>query len=324
MANDPRLEPLVGSGGAEGELERLLVGAAPLIRRIVSRYFRASEDAAHEAADLVATINLRLLHRLRRLTASPAMAIADFDAYVAMLSYNVINDYLRRRYPERARLKNRLRYALLHDRRLALWRTPAGMAAGLKEWTGGMAAAPAVTLEPEGVTRQMRDRDDPAGALHALFEATGRAVELEALVDYAAALWHIVDAVPVELEAAASATELVPEMLDRREMLRALWREIAELRPMQRKALLLNLRDEETVNVIALIVRTGTASVDDLAAALELSVEQLAEIWNDLPLDDLRIASLLGITRQQVINLRRAARDRLRRRLRNNQRIRTS
>jgi len=46
-----------------------------------------------------------------------------------------------------------------------------------------------------------------------------------------------------------------------------------------------------------------------------MTIEALAELWNSLPLDDHAIAARLGITRQQVINLRRAARERLARRL---------
>ena len=43
--------------------------------------------------------------------------------------------------------------------------------------------------------------------------------------------------------------------------------------------------------------------------------EHLAEIWNELPLDDRTIAGHLGLTRQQVINLRSAARQRLARQM---------
>jgi predicted DNA-binding protein (UPF0251 family) len=48
---------------------------------------------------------------------------------------------------------------------------------------------------------------------------------------------------------------------------------------------------------------------------MELSTEELAALWNDLPLEDLRIAEMLGISRQQVINLRKSARHRLARRV---------
>jgi hypothetical protein len=43
--------------------------------------------------------------------------------------------------------------------------------------------------------------------------------------------------------------------------------------------------------------------------------EELTEIWNALPLDDVAIAAHLGVTRQQVINLRKSARERLVRRM---------
>jgi hypothetical protein len=52
-----------------------------------------------------------------------------------------------------------------------------------------------------------------------------------------------------------------------------------------------------------------------VAQALEMPEEQMANLWYDLPLEDAVIAQLLGCTRQQVINLRKAARARLRRRM---------
>jgi hypothetical protein len=61
---------------------------------------------------------------------------------------------------------------------------------------------------------------------------------------------------------------------------------------------------------------TGVATVQQIAAALEFPLGHLAELWNSLPIDDERIAGLLQISRQQVINLRKAARARLGRRLR--------
>jgi hypothetical protein len=40
------------------------------------------------------------------------------------------------------------------------------------------------------------------------------------------------------------------------------------------------------------------------------------ELWSELPLEEARIAELLQLTRQQVINARKSARNRLTRRLR--------
>jgi DNA-directed RNA polymerase specialized sigma24 family protein len=321
MGRDPRLDPLIASGGADAEIERLLVDvAAPLIRKIVSRSGGGCLPA--DVADLESTISLRLLHKLRRVAASPTEGIEDLERYVATVSYNVVNDYLRRRFPERTRHKNRLRYVLTHDPRLALWNAPMGPVGGLKKWEGSVTAATAVTLEPRQTTAKMRDRERPADALHALFSAFGAPVVLETLVDHTAMLWDVsLVAAEVSLD---HEQEAVPLQMERRDLLRALWSEIERLPPMQRKALLLNLRGEETGNVVALVVLTGTARLDDVAAALEMTGEQLSEIWNDLPLDDLRIAALLDVTRQQVINLRRSARERLQRRLRHNRPGRTS
>ncbi len=43
---------------------------------------------------------------------------------------------------------------------------------------------------------------------------------------------------------------------------------------------------------------------------------ELATLWQELPLEDARIAVILDVTRQQVINLRRTARERLQCRMR--------
>ena len=53
----------------------------------------------------------------------------------------------------------------------------------------------------------------------------------------------------------------------------------------------------------------------EIAVILEIDAVALAEIWGRLPLSDLEVAGKLGIQRQQVINLRKAARERLGRRL---------
>ena len=110
-------------------------------------------------------------------------------------------------------------------------------------------------------------------------------------------------------------TDATPESgLIAREDVEALWDEVKELPPNQRAALLLNLRDSEGNNALALLVLTRIATFDALAASLGMTPERLAELWSALPLDDRTIASMLGLTRQQVINLRKAARARLARR----------
>jgi DNA-directed RNA polymerase specialized sigma24 family protein len=104
-------------------------------------------------------------------------------------------------------------------------------------------------------------------------------------------------------------------LLVRRAGLRELWYEIRQLPPRQAAALILNLRDADGEGAIALLPLTGTASMREIAQTLEIPAGALAELWNRLPLDDATIARQLGVPRQQVINLRQAARKRLARRL---------
>ena len=103
--------------------------------------------------------------------------------------------------------------------------------------------------------------------------------------------------------------------LESRQLLDRLWGEICQLPRRQRVALLCNLRSQQGVNVITLLPATGIASIEQIAAALEIPLPEFEQLWAELPLDDLRLAQYLGATRQQIINLRRSARDRLARRL---------
>lgn len=131
-----------------------------------------------------------------------------------------------------------------------------------------------------------------------------------------------------------------PERLaETRETLHQLWKAILELPPCYRIAYVLNPTDGE----LDIFPWYGVASVRDIGMALALTPAQSTQLWQVLPLDDARrqdacakqstdglfatlwtflpfedtlIALVLGATRQQVINLRRLARDRLARQLR--------
>jgi hypothetical protein len=118
------------------------------------------------------------------------------------------------------------------------------------------------------------------------------------------------------LERAADPRADVATEAEQRAYLAALWAEIRQLPPRQCAALLLNLRDGEGRGVIALLPMRGVATMREMAAAMEMTAEEFATVWSDLPLEDNAIAGLLGATRQQVINLRKVARERLARRMR--------
>ena len=310
--NDPLLRELLGASDSDArarEIERLIVEVTqPLAERILSRYSRTEGTvSAHDAEDILSTVNVRMLRKLQSVADSEEAAVRDLADYVATLTYNTINDHLRRRYPERTRLKNRLRYALTHDPRLALWSTEGGLTAGLAKWKERAPGSGEL-----GTLRRVAGATLP-NELVEIFRVAGQPMLLDTLVETTADLWGIADAAPAVVEPRAH--DDVAAKVEQRQFLGALWREIRLLSAQQRKALLLNLREGETVSPIALLVYTGTATFDEIAATMELRPEELTSIWNELPLDDLRIGEMLGITRQQVINLRKSARARLARRL---------
>lgn len=318
--NDARLAPLFAAreAGREREMERLLVEVArPVTATILGHYRRAWTSLRHQDLDdIAATVDFRLFEKLRALTAGPEETVQDLERYVAVLTYNAINDHMRRVFPERARLKNRLRYLLLNDARFALWSAAGTLHAGLAAWDGQVSGPAWIELAEGDVTRTMRDRNRPAAALVEIFVRIGRPVALDRLVDLMARLWQVVDLAPVAPpEPAADPAGESWTRMERRETLAALWKEILQLRPLQRRALLLNLRGPETPKGVALLVLGGIASFDELAAALAMTPEELGALWSDLPLDDQRIAAILGVTRQQVVNLRKSARERLARRV---------
>jgi hypothetical protein len=314
-ANDPALRRLIEAeddDARDAEIERLLSRALRPLPRIAAA---GDDDAwafdAADAEDVAATAALRLVGRLRSVAVSAEDAIASFAAYVETVVHHAAQEVVRRRFPERHRLRNRLRYLLTRDARFAMWRADDGRTYAALARSRG--ATPSErTLTRAEASRTACDAARPADALLAILQHLRTPVPFERLVGIAADLWSVTEkpaAVP-EPDRSDALSHLIA-----RHSLASLWREIRELRPRQRAALLLNLRAEAGVNALGLILLAGVATFDELAAAADLPAERLAAIWNELPLDDLSIAAILAVTRQQVINLRKCARDRLRRRL---------
>lgn len=300
------------SNARERELESLLVEARAVIDAVMARFANADRALRREEReDVAATVTLRLLRRLRDSSA----AIDDFEHYVATLTYHTIYDFMRRRYPERTRLKNRLRYLLQHDPRLALWNAGDVVSCGLREWQGRGDLLHAFDIDQAAASARMLEASRAHDAVVAIFESAGAPLPLETLVRIAARLWNVSE---TRMESADDwriadrATHAARH--ETRQFLEVLWREIRQLQPQHRAALLLNLRDADGVNAVALFLLVGVARFEEIAEAVGVTPEELESMWESLPADDLTIAARLNLTRQQVINLRRTARERLARR----------
>jgi hypothetical protein len=181
---------------------------------------------------------------------------------------------------------------------------------GLAEWQ----SQPASGEAPPGDRLAGIPTQKPHELLARAFALSGAPLELSAVVDAAATAW----AIPLSQHDANQAIDRIPDRrprpdaaLDQRGRLERIWSQICDLPLRQRHALLLNLKDD----AITVFLTSGAVSLRDVASCLELSVEDFAALWNDLPLPDNTVADRLGCTRQQVINLRMSARKRLANRL---------
>jgi hypothetical protein len=333
----------------ETESETLLAAliceqVEPVITKIIKSKLRVplnpnqgyerNQDALELAGDLRAVI----LSDLRRLkSGSGGKAINNLQNYVAIKAYSACNDYFREKNPHRLRLKSSLRHHLKQNAEFALWESEGHRwLCGLSVWRDARQQMPEhftdklqqLTENPKVALLASLPNVDvqllsPLELLTAIFERAGHPIEFDRLVSIAAQVWGIKDQ-PVESfddesshlrGSMVDASVRVDAALEQRLHLEKLWLEVCSLPRLQRAALLLNLRDAGGASVIAFIPYLKIASRKQLAEALSMSEEQFADLWNNLPLDDTSIAQLLGVTRQQVINLRKTARERLARRM---------
>jgi DNA-directed RNA polymerase specialized sigma24 family protein len=329
---------------AERELARLLYEQAePIITSVLRSKLRVSlrdEDGNQDnqnALEARSEVRLQLLSELNALREQPAgKSIGNFRSYVAVTAYHTCYEHLRRKYPRRHSLKNKLRYLLINRPEFALWEHAERreLFAGLSLWQRQAAQRnedlwEALRADPTGwaaLAWPARDAQtvQPGELLRGLFENVQGPVELDELVNVCAAVWEVRDTQEESHEQAAEkygdrlpAPEAGAAVrLEQMEALRRLWLEIGQLPPRQRAALLLNLRDAKGRGVIALLPLAGLASMRQIAETLEMAPLELAQTWAQLPLEDAALAARLNLTRQQVINLRKAARERLARRVR--------
>jgi DNA-directed RNA polymerase specialized sigma24 family protein len=311
------------AAGEDVEIDLLLTRildevARPIVSRIVASVLRHPAET-EEAEDVVADTIMHLLRRLRALRADPSHPIDDLRGYIATCAYNGCHERLRERYPARNRLRNHLRYLLNHHSELAVWRSGQySLVCGRREWIGRD------PLPGDFADRwNVAARSDPSAANHGqiarlvseAFLETGGPLELEVLVSAIARLINL-DQVRVDLRPDSASTSGEPaadSWLELQSSLRAVWDDIRLLSVRQRVALLLNLRDEHGREILSLLPLTRTATMAQIADALQMPLGELAAFWNELPLSDAVIGRLLDASSQQVTKLRRLARERLRR-----------
>jgi DNA-directed RNA polymerase specialized sigma24 family protein len=306
-------------------LERLFSSQIePLIKKTVRIRFSSIRAARQDEEDVCSETSLRLWKQMQKWMRTPdTMDVADIPAYIATTTSNSYKEYLRKKYPRRWHLRNRLRYLFTHSDQFKIWKADTGeWLCGFASWQGKqqlnnvqqkrvteiVQATPAKQLS-RVVATALQAAEGPLvldNLLSIVIETPGIREQFQDLqVDHDSELNRLAD--PQSNKEADS---------QHKTYLKHLWSEICSLPVKQRVALLLNLRDREGRDAIMSFPATGTASIRDIANAMNMPIEEFAALWNDLPMDDIRIAQRLQLTRQQVINLRKSARERLSYRMR--------
>jgi RNA polymerase sigma factor (sigma-70 family) len=315
-------------------LQLINTHADPVIKGVIRFKLRLSsyrETQRAESDDIYQDVLLQLLSLLQKFRKLPAIhPIADLRGMAAVIAHRTCARWLRRQFPERHALKNRLHYIVSRQRGFALWQNAEGqLVAGFARWQEEKTSDRSRALDLETLPNRIRASkggkpQELAETVAAIFNYAGRPIEFDDLVTSVASLLGVSDQ---PIESLAEDEDAVASMRDtgepdqawrieKRMFLQRLWEELEQLPRNQRAALLLNLKESSGFGCITLFPATGVATIRQLATALEMTAEGLAQLWNELPLEDSRIADLLGLTRQQVINARKSGRERLTRRLR--------
>src|SRR5262245_36025997 len=328
------------SGAEETDVflsQLIAVHAEPVINGIIRYKLRHNlnrSGSEADAEDLRQEAITQLLVELQKLRSDfETHPIRDVRGLAATITYRLCARWMRRQFPRRHALRNQIQYLLTRQAGFALWPDDKDerkkLIAGFAAWRGQVPSIEAASLSRLPQDERLLDSlgggssTDLKEALATIFTHAGGPIEFDDLVKTVAALLQITERKIESVDADSDDTRVeladqetdVAWRLEKRVFLRRLWEELRQLPLRQRAALLLNLRDHKGRGCIALFPATGIASIDQLAEALEMSEEQLAVLWNDLPLEDSKIAELLQQTRQQIITARQSARRRLARRL---------
>jgi hypothetical protein len=306
---------------------------AVLRRRFVSTTSRgAFTDNRSDIEDLLSEIHAKLIPVIRKdLSSGEGEGIKDLSGYARSVAINVFRQFVRDKYPQRHRLRNKIRYILQKCSGLELSMTASGepvahLSGNVPDSTSIHRISDRDALidkirqqgaGPEGIDDNRKIKK----IIVSVINLCNGPVLLSDLVEIMSQICGVCDLIDVEdadlaLRDIQALGQDPAVRLESREELISVLEHSAAIPLQHRRSLFLNLRGAAGDNALAYFVILRVASIRKLAKLLEFSEEQFSELWNELPIEDIKIAEILGLTRQQVINLRYSAREMLMKRIR--------
>ncbi|HEV3410361.1 MAG TPA: hypothetical protein VG095_08705, partial [Chthoniobacterales bacterium] len=258
-----------------------------------------------------------------------------FNSYVETIAENAFRSHLREDYSELRSLKDALRYLLsgrTKHQAFALWRSDAGrLIGGFAAWKAEgqpftwTRACQQLIDDPQGFARAKLSHLDVqrlgrAELLDAIFHAVGGPIELDELVRAVAALTAAerpggtTGHKRPRVEEGVSAIDELPTgtpdpaaSLQSKSDLQVIWEDLHHLTLEQRRVLLLQAQHD----VVEILLRAGVASIQEIAALLELPIDEVEELRCAGFLSDERLGRRFGFLKGTVLQQRHRARRRM-------------
>jgi RNA polymerase sigma factor (sigma-70 family) len=328
MGMDLKPKPQPATDDARRErIRRLIFGAADeTVRKVLRQRLRLLPSAAKfDTEDIYQTTVLKLVQSLTAQPPdSPLWGAEDFRSYAAKVAHNVCNDYLRRRLPERHRLKEQVRYVLDRHPDFASWLDANRLLCGFARWAGRRASGRAAR-RLAALAADPRELATPAGArlgqspspklIAEIFTRTGGPVETDALINLVAAVLGVKDRdeepPPASARRNDASVRHFDDPLEADAALRRLWEALRTLPPQQRVAFALTGQSVGGESLLHLLLCRGIVTPSAICEAVEVSRERLLILWDKLPLEAGVAAAEMNTTRQNVAKLRHRALKRL-------------
>jgi RNA polymerase sigma factor (sigma-70 family) len=323
---DNLLLPLLNARNEQERQQRLdellRIHVAPIIKQVLRQrlgfYVSAQgvNENNHDAEDLYQEAMTRMVQVLHT-TQRSLTTIDNFERYAGRVVSNICVDFLRSKYPARARLKEGLRDVFRRHRDLASWQYKNEILCGFAVWrnTGKrvVAAYDVDTKLDAFLSARFADEDVkvvPLSRIVAeLFDWIGGPVQIDVLVRILAYVLdisehqiesldsHIAAEFEINFRGSTRFTEL---QVEANEMLGQLWRIVKRLPPRQRDAFALSFRDQAGRDLFTLLLAAGIVDWKDLTDGLKRSAADVARLWMQMPMDTETTASELNSSRKNV------------------------
>lgn len=315
--------------------ELISVYAEPVIKKVMlhrlNLYFNSHRKGLNhpEAEDLYQTVILKLVSYFGdNRNALLTQDICQMSSYVAAVTHNVCNDFLRTKYPEWTRLKNSLRELIRRRSDLSSWTIENHTLCGFSCWEGRAENNEAVGQMVELVrkdanvyeTEKLTDliKLPLSKQVTELFYRVEGPLEIDHLVQIIAKLRGVKDCLSESLDDEdLSGLQIIEspgryyENIEVKELLLKIWMAACELPLNQRKAFIFTSKDYREDSLVHRVIREQVITITQVCKSLNITRDKLISIWHDLPMDIPAAAVELGTSTRMVAKWRHRASKKL-------------